>query len=70
MPRFQFSFRTLLILMFGCACFFAGMALQKRLDRAVHVRKAPEDKSVGGFYNEMVEIDGRRYARLTDADEP
>jgi hypothetical protein len=33
MPRPKFTLRTLLILMFSAACFFGGMAVQKKLDR-------------------------------------
>ena len=69
MCRPQFTLRALLVLMLAVAAFFGGMALQKQLDRPVPIWKATT-KVWCGVYDETIEIDGQRWARLVDPDEP
>ena len=39
MPRPQFTLRALLVLLLAAACFFGGMAMQRKLDTPVLVRR-------------------------------
>ncbi|HVX09690.1 MAG TPA: hypothetical protein VHC22_00675 [Pirellulales bacterium] len=64
MPRPQFTLRALLVLMFGAACFFGGMALQRQFDKPISRHRGK------GSIETMTLRDGSWWVRFYKPGEP